>query len=217
MSALQISWLTNHYEQGKITQEEFTSLYRRIAMSERQAARSKSESKSDSANKSITGVKVARLHPETRRTLARVRTFKKLVKVANYTMVLAVICIVYLSAERYQVTGSLPSLSLAGLEQLLTQTPREPLPSDIKLAAEFLSQQSDWNEQHIHQFSNRWENTLVSERERYSEEHWFRELKLAISLHIAEQRIMARKGDRHAIQQTVLLTNLAEILENESA
>ena len=211
MSALQINWLTSHYEQGKITQEEFASLYRRINLSEKQAASVTSQKDN---SKKLSPVKIARLHPETRRTLARVRTFKKLVKLANYTMVLAVISLVYLAAERYQITGSLPSFSLAGLEQLLTQTPRKPLPSDIKLAAEFLSQQTNWSEQHINQFADRWENTLINDRVSYGNEHWFRELKLSLSLHIAEQRILAKKGDYHAIQQALLLTNLATKLES---
>ena len=211
MSALQISWLTNHYEQGKITQEEFASLYRRINLSEKQAANAPLQLAESKKTAEIT---VARLHPETRRTLARVRTFKKLVRLSNYLMVLSVICVVYLSAERYQITGSLPSFNLAGLEQLLTQTPLEPLPSDIRLAAEYLSRQTSWSQQYINQFADRWQNTLINDRASYSNEHWFRGLKLALSLHIAEQRMLARKGDHNAIQQALLLTGLAEKLEN---
>ncbi|WP_455375848.1 hypothetical protein [Kaarinaea lacus] len=213
MSALQVAWLTNHYEQGKITQEEFTSLFKRIRMSEKESVVGV-DKVSDTKRAKL---KVARLHPETRRTLARVRTFKKLVKVMNYTMLLALISVVYLSAEYYQVTGSLPKMSVAGLEKLLTQTPRKPLPSDIKLAAEFLSQQSDWDESHVSQFSERWQNTLSSDRMRFSNEYWFQGLRLALSLHIAEQRILAKNGNRKAIQQAVLLTQLAEKLENQSA
>jgi len=212
MSALQVSWLTSHFEQGKITQEEFASLYKRITLSEKQAANSRL-AQGPVVNSRL---KVARLHPETRRTLVRVRSFKKLVRLANYTMILALISVVYLAAERYQITGQLPSMSLSGLEQLLTQTPLKPLPSDIKLAAEYLYQQTDWNEQHVNQFSERWHNTLVSERVRYSNEHWFHSLKLALSLHIAEQSILARKGDRQAIKQAVLLSGLAKQLENKS-
>jgi hypothetical protein len=213
MSALQVAWLSNHYEQGKITEEEFTSLFRRITMAEKESVRG-SGSKSDEKN---SVKKVARLHPETRRTLARVRIFKKLARAVNYTMILALVSVIYLSAEHYQITGKLPDMSLAGLENLLTQTPRKPLPSDIKLAADFLSQQSEWDESHVNQFSERWRNTLTSERERYSGEHWFRGLQLALSLHIVEQRIRAKNGDPHAIQQAVLLTQLARQLENESA
>ena len=213
MSALQVAWLTNHYEQGKITQEEFTSLFKRIRMSEKESVVGVNK-ESDTKRAKL---KVARLHPETRRTLARVRTFKKLVRVMNYTMLLALISVVYLSAEHYQVTGSLPNMSVAGLEKLLTQTPRKPLPSDIKLAAEFLSQQSDWDESHVSQFSERWQNTLSSERVRFSNEYWFQGLRLALSLHIVEQRILAKNGNRKAIQQAVLLTQLAEKLENQSA
>ena len=213
MSALQVAWLTNHYEQGKITQEEFTSLFKRIRMSEKESVVGV-DKESDTKRAKL---KVARLHPETRRTLARVRTFKKLVRVMNYTMLLALISVVYLSAEHYQVTGSLPKMSVAGLEKLLTQTPRKPLPSDIKLAAEFLSQQSDWDESHVSQFSERWQNTLSSDRVRFSNQYWFQGLRLALSLHIAEQRILAKNGNRKAIQQAVLLTQLAEKLENQSA
>lgn len=211
MSATQIGWLTNHFEQGKITQDEFTALYKQI----RQA-----EKKSDtdfSAGQHPVKTRVARLHPETRRTLARVRCFKKLVKLVNYTMVLAIISVVYLAAEHYQVTGTVPALNLAGLEKLITQEPLKPLPSDIKLAGEFLAGQSDWDEQHVNQFMDRWNNTLLSERQRYSNEYWFQSLKLALSLHIVEQRKLAKTGNGHAIKQAVLLTQMAEQLEEASA
>lgn len=212
MSALQVTWLTNHFEQGKITEEEFTSLFRRITLAEQESERG-TGSKSDQIH---VVKKVARLHPETRRTLARVRTFKKLAKAVNYTLILALISLVYLSAEYYQITGELPNMSVAGLEKLITQTPRKPLPSDIKLAAEFLSQQSQWDESHVNQFSERWENTLSGERARYSGERWFQGLQLALALHIAEQRILAKTGNSYAIQQAVLLAQLAKLLEKES-
>lgn len=212
MSALQISWLTNHYEQGKITQEEFTSLYQRITLLEKESEQSAKLNRAQSNAKQ----RVARLHPETRRTLARVRSFKKLVKAVNYTIALALISVIYLSAEHYQVTGDLPPFSIAGLEKLLTQDPLKPLPSDIKLASEYLSEQANWDEQHISQYLDRWQNTLVSERQRYNEEHWFQGLKLALSLRIVEQRKLAKTGNERAIQQALLLTQMAEQLEDAS-
>ena len=211
MSATQIGWLTNHFEQGKITQDEFTALYERIRQAEKDFA-----NKQDYTGNVAQG-RVARLHPETRRTLARVRCFKKLVKLVNYTMLLAIISVVYLAAEHYQVTGTMPSLNIAGLEKLLTQEPLKPLPSDIKLAAEYLAGQSRWDEQHVNQFLDRWHNTLLSERQRFSGEHWFQGLKLALSLHIVEQRKLAKTGNGHAIKQAVLLTQMAEQLEEASA
>lgn len=213
MSALQIAWLTNHYEQGKITQDEFTSLYQRITLSEKETEKQSAQAGGKSTNRA----KVARLHPETRRTLARVRIFKKLVKAVNYTIALALISVIYLSAEHYQVTGTLPAFSAAGLEKLLTQEPLKPLPSDIKLAAEYLMQQPEWDEQHINQLTSRWQNLLISERQRYNDEHWFQGLKLALSLRIAEKRKLAKGGDDQAIHKSVLLTQLSEQLENTSA
>lgn len=211
MSATQIGWLTNHFEQGKITQDEFTALYKRIRQAEK-----------DLGNKqgyvdNVAQSRVARLHPETRRTLARVRCFKKLVKFVNYMMAMAIISVVYLAAEYYQVAGTMPPLNLSGLEKLLTQEPLKPLPSDIKLAAEYLAGQSQWDEQHVSQFLDRWHNTLLSERQRYSGEHWFQSLKLALSLHIVEQRKLAKAGKGHAIKQALLLTQMAEQLEETSA
>jgi len=232
MSALQLTWLTNHYEQGKITPDEFTSLYRRIAQTEKQLrlqkcpelkvaefpkvpnrkpVESKSLNESDQKKFSI-----SQLHPATRRALVRVRSFKKLVQVMNYLIALFIVSTVYLSMEYYKVSGSLPSINLAGLEQLFTQTPRKPLPSDLKLAAEFLADQSDWYDDHVIQFAENWRNTLLSDRQQYSNEHWFHGFKLALSLHIAEQRYLAKSGDSHAIQHTVLLTQLAEQLEQNS-
>lgn len=213
MSAVQLGWLANHFEQGKITQEEFTSLYARINNSEKEAVTRQRQVVKSSRVVS----KVARLHPETRRTLARVRTFKKLVSVVNYTMVLALISVIYLAAEHYQVTGSLPSANIAGLEKLLTQTPRKPLPMDIRQAAEVLSQHSSWDESHIQQFKERWDNTLLSERQRYSKEHWFQSLRLVLSLHIIEQRSLAKSGNRKAMQHTILLTQLEKFLEKDTA
>lgn len=215
MSALQISWLTNHYEQGKITSEEFTSLYRQITLAEKQIKASNAESFStgDMVSNGKSKRKVMRLHPETRRSLARVRSFKGLARLMSYTMVVAFISIVYLSAEHYQVTGSLPSASIDGLEKLLTQAPREPLPSDFKLAAEYLSGQTDWHEVHVQQLSERWQNMQVSEREQYLDTDWFKALQLSLSLHIIEMKSLARQGDRLAIQQAALLTQLAKNLE----
>ena len=211
MSALQVSWLTSHYEQGKITQDEFSSLLHRIINSENEACASTGINSAVGNQAKM----VARLHPETRRTLARVRSFKQLAKVMNYTIILCLISLVYLSAEHYQITGSLPDASIAGLEKLLTETPRKPLPSDIKLAAEYLSQQAEWDESHVNQFAERWQNVLSSERQRYTGEYWFQGLQLALSLHIAEQRMLAKNGNARAIKKTVLLTYLADQLKDD--
>lgn len=210
MSALQISWLTNHYEQGNITREEFSSLYSRIRQTEKEELR---KNTNQDVGHEAAQIKVARLHPQTRRTLARVRGFKKLVTLGNYTMALALVSVIYLSAEHYQIAGTLPPLSFAGLEKLLTKEPLKPLPTDIKLAAEFLSEQPEWDEQHVNQFLDRWQNTLQSERVRYSSEHWFQGLQLALSLHIIEQKKLAKGGNGNAIQQAVLLNQMAEQLE----
>ena len=214
MSAMQLGWLTNHYEQGKITQEEFTSLYARITNSERESVQRPSSKKLNGVTKTNS---VARLHPETRRTLARVRTFKQLVRCVNYALVLALISIIYLSAEHYQITGSLPAVSISGLKTLLTQSARKPLPSDIKLAAEYLSQQSNWDEAHINQLSENWQKIGPSARKRYSHEHWFQTLTLVLSLQIVEQRRLAKSGDKHAVQQALLLSKLADQLEKGTA
>lgn len=199
MSAMQLGWLTSHYEQGKITSEEYAALYQRITTGE--TVQQPGEQK------------VARLHPETRRTLARVRSFKKLALMVNYGLALCLISIVYLSIEHYQVSGSLPEMSAAGLERLLTQAPLKPLPSDLEMAAEFLSQQSNWDERYISQIQDRWQNTLISERERISSEQWFHVFQLALSLQIIEQGKLARRGNTNAIQQAIRLSTLAAQLE----
>jgi len=208
MSALQVRWLNSHFAQGKISREEFASLFHLIAHSEAQAQHS---------IETVKAKGVPRLHPMTRRILIQVRIFKTLAKLINYLLVVALISFIYLVAENYQVTGSLPELSMKGFEKVLTQTPRKPLPSDIIQAAETLSGQSSWYEEHVNQFSSQWLALEENQRQQYLDTRWFKAFVLALSLHIVEQRTLAKQGDSEAMHKVLPLVNLSKQLGNKIA
>ena len=208
MSALQVRWLNNHFAQGKISQEEFASLYTLIASSEAEAQQFIGNAKSSG---------VPRLHPMTRRTLAQLRGFKIMARTVNYLLVIALISFIYLVTENYQVTGTLPAFSIEGLEKVLTQTPRKPLPQDVRLAAEVLFEQSAWYEEHVIQFAGRWQALDQAQQREYQQTHWFKSFLLALSLQIVEQRGLAKQGNKQAMQQALLLVNLSRQLQNSPA
>ena len=208
MSALQVRWLNNHFAQGKISKEEFASLHSLIAHSEAEAQQSIGVVKSKG---------VPRLHPMTRRTLAQVRLFRTLAKVVNYLLVIAFVSVIYLVAENYQITGTLPAFNLEGLEKVLTQTPRKPLPSDIMLAAEALSGDSGWYNEHINQFASQWQALDQRQQQQYQRTRWFKTFQLSLSLQIFEQRALAKQGNKKAMQQALALTNLSKQIEKSTS
>ena len=205
MSVLQLKWLTNDFEQGKITREEFESLFTVINRSEN-AAQINSVSR--------TG-KALRLHPITRRVLCHLRVYKKLSNIINYVILLAVLSFVYLCAAYYKENGTFPELSLQGFTNVISQIAYKPLPRDAELAAEFLSSESDWNEAHIRQFLHLWQGLEPNLKQQYQQSLWFKSLLLSLSLQITEQRTLAKRGDVDAIQKSLALVKMENILENK--
>ena len=205
MSVLQLKWLTNDFEKGKISREEFESLFTVINRSEKAAQKS---------SISQTG-KALRLHPITRRVLCQLRIYRKLTNVINYVILLSVLSFVYLCASYYKETGSLPELSLQGFTSILSQITYKPLPRDVELAAEFLSSEAGWNEEHIRQFLNLWQALDPKLKQQYQETIWYRSFLLSLSLQITEQRTLAKRGDVDAIQKSLALVKMEHVLENK--
>jgi len=205
MSVLQLKWLTNDFEQGKISREEFESLFTVINRSENAAQQS---------SVSRTG-KAMRLHPITRRVLCHLRVHRKLTNVINYVILLSVLSFVYLCASYYKENGTFPEISLQGFTSVISQITYKPLPRDVELAAEFLSSESGWNEEHIRQFLNLWQALDPNLKQQYQKSLWFRSFLLSLSLQITEQRTLAKRGNVDAIQKSLALVKMENVLENK--
>jgi len=208
MSVLQVKWLTQDFEQGKITREEFESLFSIINRSE-QAAQQQ--------NSLLTNGRALRLHPLTRRVLVQLRIYKKLITVVNYLIILSILSFVYLYAQYYQDTGTFPEFSINGFSDVISQAIRKPLPRDVEMAAEFLSSESGWSEAHISQFTGLWQSLEPKMQDQYQQTLWYRSFLLALSLQITEQRTIAKQGNEEAIQRSILLVKLANLLENKTS
>jgi len=199
MSALQFRWLNYQFANGNISKEEFASLRERIAQSEQGQTTDADPQR-----------KVFRLHRQTRRVLSQIRVFKSIAACAKYLLLLGALALGYIVADYYKNTGSLSDLSLSVLEKYFTNSAVEPLPSDIKLAAEHLVQKSDWNEQHLQQFRSQWQALDKARQQEYQAQRWFHSFSLALSLHIADQRALLKQGQTSAIKRNLALVKLAK-------
>jgi len=207
MSATQVRWLTNHFAQGKISKEEFASLYSRIANSEQHAH----------SNSTNSQRKVLRLHPVTRRVLVKIRIFKSVAKISTYMLMLAMMSVSYIAFDYYKSNGTLSTFNIAAVERYFAQVTQVNLPTDMKEAAEFLANESHWNERHIYQFMAQWQAMDNSRQQEYQRQAWFRSFNLALSLQIADQRAMIKQGDKKALQRKLLLVKLAENIDAKKA
>jgi len=207
MSATQVRWLTNHFAQGKISREEFESLYSRIANSEQQSY----------TNNEHAQRKVLRLHPVTRRVLVQIRIFKNVAKLSKYAVMLAMISGVYIAFDYYKTNGTLSTFNVSAIESYFAQLTRNNLPTDTKEAAEFLANESHWDERHIYQFLQQWQNLDNSRKQEYQNQDWFRSFNLALSLQIADQRALIKQGDKMALQRKLLLVKLSENIDAKKA
>ena len=205
MSALQLRWVNYHFAHGNISREEFALLRKRISQTE--------QAQSDD---SLQHRKVLRLHPQTRRVLAQIRVFRSIARFATYFLFLAVISAAYIVADYYRNTGSLDGINVSVFENYFTQALHEPLPSDIKLAAQQLTLKSGWNEQHITQFMLQWQSLDKSQQQQYQQQSWFQSFSLALSLHIADQRALIKQGDKNAIKRQHTLVKLAEVIDRDA-
>ena len=192
MSATQVRWLTNHFAQGKISREEFESLYSRIANSEQQ-----SYAKNEHAQR-----KVLRLHPVTRRVLVQIRIFKNVAKLSKYAVMLAMISGVYIAFDYYKTNGTLSTFNVSAIESYFAQLTRNNLPTDKR---------------HIYQFLQQWQNLDNSRKQEYQNQDWFRSFNLALSLQIADQRALIKQGDKMALQRKLLLVKLSENIDAKKA
>ncbi|WP_455206801.1 hypothetical protein [Kaarinaea lacus] len=202
MSAIQLRWINYHFAHGNISREEFASLRKRIAQSEKQQTTDIESQR-----------KVLRLHPQTRRVLAQIRVFKSVATYAKYMLLLGFMSAAYIIVDHYQHTGSLTGLNFDVFENYFTKAPQEALPSDIKLAAEYLVSKSDWNEQHIRQFMTQWQSLDKKLRQEYRGQSWFRSFSLALSLQIVDQRALVKQGEKTAIKRNLVLAKFAEEID----
>ncbi|WP_455220574.1 hypothetical protein [Kaarinaea lacus] len=202
MSALQLRWINYHFAHGKISREEFASLRKRVAQPDQAQGTAGVQQR-----------KVLRLHRQTRRVLAQIRVFKSVAKLATYFLLLAAMSAAYIVTDHYRNTGSLADINLAVFENYFTQAVQEPLPSDIKQAAQYLTEKSNWNDQHVSQFMTLWQSLDETRQQQYQQQGWFQSFSLALSLHIADQRALIKKGDKSAIKRQLTLVKLAEVID----
>ena len=206
MSATQVRWLTDHLSQGKITREEFASLYHRIIASQQDTG--------DVAPQTQTGKRrVKRLHPVTRRILAQIRVFKMVARGAKYFLVLGLIAGLYITWDTYQQDNA-GVFNADAIKSSLSRSLEKPLPADMRLAAHQLADQSNWYTAHIQQFNDRWAALNPEKQKQYQQEEWYRSFSLALALQTAEQRALAKSGNRDAIYRSQALVTLSQTLEN---
>ena len=205
MSALQLRWINYHFAHGNISREEFASLRKRIAQPDQ-------IQNVDSAQQR----KVLRLHRQTRRVLAQIRAFKTAAKLAKYLLLVAAMSAAYIIADHYRNTGSLSDINLAVFENYFAQATLEPLPSDIPQAAQYLTEKSSWNDQHVQQFMMLWQSLEKSQQLKYQAQGWFQSFTLALSLHIADQRALIKQGNKNAIKRQLTLVKLAEAIDQNA-
>lgn len=205
MSALQLRWINYHFAHGNISREEFASLRKRITQPDQ--------------IQNVDGVqqrKVLRLHRQTRRVLAQIRVFKTVAKLATYLLLVAAMSAAYIVADHYRNTGSLTDINLAVFENYFAQATQEPLPSDIQQAAQYLTEKSSWNDQHVQQFMMLWQSLEKSQQQKYQAQGWFQSFTLALSLHIADQRALIKQGNKNAIKRQLTLIKLAEAIDRNA-
>lgn len=203
MSALQLRWINYHFAHGNISREEFATLRKRVAQPE----------KAQSVDGVVQPRKVLRLHPQTRRVLAQIRVFKSVAKLATYFLLVTAISAAYIVTDHYRQTGTLTDVSLLTFEDYFMQAVQKPLPSDIKQAAIFLTENSSWSDIHIQQFMQLWQSLDKTQQKQYPHQGWFQSFSLALSLHIADQKALIKKGDKSAIKRQIALIKLAEFID----
>lgn len=205
MSAIQVRWLADHLSQGKISREEFASLYNRVMAEREQAA----------GIDAITARRrVQRLHPVTRRILAQIRVFKRMARVARYLLVIGVAGALYAAWSndlqfnddllKGQIVTSLLSLSPAWVPSLAP---------DIRQATEQLAGWANWNVQSVNEFNRRWRALPTQKIKTYQGTAWYRGFELALALQIAEQRALAKTGGGQAVLKAQVLDRLRHTLE----
>ncbi|MGD8570456.1 MAG: hypothetical protein PVJ39_20380 [Gammaproteobacteria bacterium] len=207
MSALQVRWLTEHLSQGKITREEFASLYTLVASTTQNLDQGTNQQRRT----------VPRLHPVTRRILVQIRMFKAVARAARNLLLIGVMCACYLAWEAYhQESGQNFNISaITGYftGALFTGATLQPLPSGIKPAAEYLSDRNNWQGPHIKEFDQRWQTLTQDKQNQYRETEWFRAFSLALALQIADQRALAKSGNVDAARRQQILKNLAQSIK----
>jgi len=205
MSALQLRWINYHFAHGNISREEFATLRKRIAQPD--------QSQGVDAVDATQPRKVLRLHRQTRRVLAQIRVFRSVAKLATYFLLVTAISAAYIVTDHYRKTGSLADVSLLTFENYFKQVTQESLPSDIKQAAQYLTENSNWSDLHVQQFMMLWQSLDKTQQQQYQQQGWFQSFSLALSLHIADQKALIKQGDKNAIKRQLALVKLAEFID----
>ncbi|MCI0505932.1 MAG: hypothetical protein L0Z73_07440 [Gammaproteobacteria bacterium] len=206
MFVLDAETIAKHYVKGSLSKEQFVSLSASLALVERYA---------QSGNIVKKFISLFLCTKELRNYSIKCR-IKSVWRIINYAWLAllalsaAVVWRVDMEDLRDMWQSEIDVVQLADL--VIAGTP-EPLPEDMRMAVEYLSENSEWERLHVKQIRTRWAQLDAREKDVIRQTHWYREFLLLVTIKkVEEQKRQTTKSGKRTVRYLAELHELSDLL-----
>jgi hypothetical protein len=205
MLVLDAETIAKHYVKGSLSKEQFVSLSASLALVERYA---------QSGNFVKKFISLFLCTKELRNYSIKCR-IKSVWRIINYAWlaVLALTAVVLWRVDSDDLRDMWRSrIDVSHFMDLVIAGTPDPLPEDMRMAVEYLSENFEWERLHVKQIRTQWAQLDAREKDLIRQTHWFREFSLMVMIKKVEQQKRHIDGGAGAVRYLAELHALSDSL-----
>jgi hypothetical protein len=205
MLVLDAETLAKHFVRGSLSKEQFATLSASLAMVEKDIR---------NRNLLVQFFKLFQCPRELRNYTIKWRiksAWRTTKRMALLTLLLA-LAVVWRVDSDDLVDMWEAGFDVVQLATLVIDGRPEPLPEDIQLAVDYLSNNPDWERLHVREIKTRWLDIDAEEKAVIRKTHWFQEFSLLVEVKKIEQQKQLRNGNIDVVRSLAELRELSDAL-----
>jgi hypothetical protein len=206
MLVLDAETIAKHYVKGSLTKEQFISLSASLALVERYA---------QSGNFVKKFISLFLCTKELRNYSIKCR-IKFVWRIINYAWLalLALAAVVLWRVDSDDLRDMWQSdIDVFHLMDLVIAGTPEPLPEDMRMAVEYLSENYEWERLHVKQIRTQWAQLDAREQDVIRQTHWFREFSLMVMVKkVEEQKRQTINSGKRTVRYLAELHEISDLL-----
>ena len=205
MLVLDAETLARHYVKGSLSRKQFVSLSASLAQVEQYAQSKKFLSQLIAFIRSPSDLRIYTIK-------WRIKTIWRLIKYV-FLSLLILSAIVFWRIDTDDLYAMWQSeFDVYHFAELFVEGSPEPLPDDLRLATEYLSNATNWERLHVKQYTEQWMGLDDREKNIIRKANWFQEFSLLTSIKKVEYEKRIVNGDISSVKDLSALDELANSL-----
>ncbi|WP_455222715.1 hypothetical protein [Kaarinaea lacus] len=205
MLVLDAETLAKHFVSGSLSKEQFATLSASLAQVEQDIK---------NRNFMVQVIKLFQCPRELRNYTIkwRMKSAWRLAKFVIYaTILLASVTLWRVDSDDLKAMWD-SGFDAVQFSKLVVEGTPEPLPDDMRMAVDYLSNHSSWERLHVKQIRTRWMELNENEKNTIKQTRWFREFALMVVIKKVEQQKRLRNGDIAVVKNLTELRELSDVL-----